>query len=168
MRSWIPRFAKCAKHGPPRERVWGVLFWASFICSVLPRGASVHGRPKPPTPFEELSSSSWEDSRKFPSGSCDSRLVWGPSTARLLRIREAVASLRMTRGGVDQRNPQRDGAVESHASQRKRSTPNPRFASSRAAHRERAERCSAWTAEDGRPHMVQIAATSSHPTASKP
>jgi hypothetical protein len=105
MRSWIPRFAKCAKHGPPRERVWGVLFWASFICSVLPRGASVHGRPKPPTPFEELSSSSWEDSRKFPSGSCDSRLVWGPSTARLLRIREAVASLRMTRGWCGSTKP---------------------------------------------------------------
>jgi hypothetical protein len=122
MRSWNPtlREGREAWATPRKSLGRFVLGFIHLLCP--PERARIHGRPNPPTPFEELSSSSWQDSRKFPSGSCDSRLVWGPSTARLLRIREAVASLRMTRGGVDQRNLQKDGAVESHASQRKRST----------------------------------------------
>jgi hypothetical protein len=37
--------------------------------------------------------------------SCRCGRAWGPSTARLLRIREAVAPLRMTGRGVNQQNP---------------------------------------------------------------
>jgi hypothetical protein len=54
--------------------------------------------------LREFSPGSWSSGGNSFLRSCRCWRAWDPSTARLLRIREAVASLRMTEGGIQRLN----------------------------------------------------------------